>query len=244
MIFVMKMEAQDLSQHPESSSQVQSGHPHVSRLKYGFQSTTKRKQNPSDQPEAKRARKMKMKQTGSSLRGRLEFSYRSDDEKISLFNKMDKMKMKLGEGNMNKVSTFELLNRVFDFYISCNLSTLAIEQDNACTLSNDGSSGSSYLNDYQYATLQQATNDDLSVCMQSSLSNLVEQVYDHSQKCCKKLDIQKVKKINHATSFSLTCEDGHSETWTSSPHAEGGKFVVNLRMAHGYFYIWNVTCTV
>ena len=115
------------------------------------------------------------------------------------------------------------------------LSTSAVEQDNACTLSNDGSSESSYLNDYQYATLQQATNDDLSVCMQSSLSHLVKQVYDHSQKCCKKLDIQKVKKINHVTSFSLTCEDGHSKTWTSSPHAEGGKFVANLRMAHGYF---------
>jgi hypothetical protein len=71
--------------------------------------------------EARKESNKKQKQNQTLLRGRLEFYYKTENEKTELLNKMDRLKLFLGEGKLNRVSTFQLLSRVFDFFINENI---------------------------------------------------------------------------------------------------------------------------
>jgi len=46
---------------------------------------------------------------------------KEEEDKISLQNKMDRIKQFMGEGNYNKVSSLELIHRVMDYFITCCL---------------------------------------------------------------------------------------------------------------------------
>ena len=133
----------------------------------------------------------------------------------------------MGEGNMNKVSSFEALHRVLDFYMNCNMAEAHVRelvQDCDDTV-----------NWYQYITADAAIEEEIFVCAKSSISNIVAQTQMHDKSCDKDLFIDSPKKLQHVLSLSLKCTQGHTFSWTASPHTEKGKFVANLKMAHGYF---------
>ena len=203
------------------------------RLRDIIQAQSSRKRYPSDEPEVQRERnkKRKLQKTEKvKLRGRLEFPYETEEEKRELFNKLDLIKMKIGGGKLSKINTFEALQRVLDYYICQNYDNESIGEstENQHDQEND-------VPEYQYIGEQEASTEQLFVCTDFSLKRLVQQVNNHHVSCHKKLTVQNQGKMGHVLSTKLMCEDGHCMTWTSSPHVEGGKFLANIKVAHGFF---------
>lgn len=189
-----------------------------------------RKRYHSDQPAAKKVRNERAKERGITKRGRLEFSYTEEETKTALFNKLDQVKLSLGNGNMFKVNTLTALTRVLDFYLAYNIQN-EVDDDNV---------GMEQVNralpEYQHIQEQDCLTERLFVCARSSLVKLVKDVTCHNRSCPHDMSMSdSPKQCEHVLMSSLTCEADHTIKWTSSPHVEGGKFLANMRMAHGYF---------
>ena len=80
-----------------------------------------------------------------------------------------------------------------------------------------------------------STKEQLFVCASSSVDNLVKCTHLHSTKVCDQpLETNAVTLSGHVGVFRLQCVKDHIISWHSSPYL-GDKYLVNSRMAHGYF---------
>jgi hypothetical protein len=198
----------------------------IARIRDTNREENPRKRCPSDNPASQQIRNKKRKQTTSKNRGKLDFYYENDADKTELFNKMDDVKMFiLGEGKVSKTSTYTALHHVLDFYLQNNAAGGPRPVDDAINVTPT----------YQYSAMDVAEEDALFVCTQSAIDNLVARISEHTALCKGKLKILKFDKIRHVGTLQIRCNTGHTIDWVSSPHVEGGKFLVNIKMAHGYF---------
>ena len=182
---------------------------------------------PSDERDKQKARYDKWKQAKNTRRGKLEFYYSGDGEKDNLFAKVKAAKSLIGEGQPTTVTTFNLLETVLDFYITQNSKQMTSpEETNNCT--------AAPFPEYQQISEKSTEDEELFVGAVSSITSLVNQVQHHHKTCTSILSSFNTQKIRHVLQAKIRCDNGHSFTWTSSPHVEGGNFLVNLRMAHGY----------
>lgn len=68
----------------------------------------------------------------------------------------------------------------------------------------------------------------------SSLLNLLDSVYKHSEQCAERLTCRHDKTFIDGTVvvYSLQCLYGHCVSWTSSPFLQNGTFLANKRLMH------------
>ena len=138
----------------------------------------------------------------------------------------------MGEGNYNKVSTFELLHRVTDYFI---LSCLPGERDSE---EPRPTSPRQEPPSYQLINSENAITEKLFVCAESSIQNLVDIIQSHDVKCGKPVHFKIDNMLQHVCQGTLkcTCDDlPHEIGWVSSPHLINGKFLANVRLGHAYF---------
>ncbi len=77
--------------------------------------------------------------------------------------------------------------------------------------------------------------EELYVCTVSSVQTLLDQAHQHNRQCQDNvLAVTVNNHIGHVMQAGVSCNSGHRFMWTSSPKIKGGKFLGNLRMAHGY----------
>lgn len=187
----------------------------------------KQKEYPSDSADKRKERNLKNKETKRKSRGRLDFYYSEESEKVELFNKIDKIKLSLGEGQFNKVSTFAVLHRLCDFFISANLTDKERrdhDHDNQ-----------TFEPMYQCSTLENAMSDEMFAVCLSSVQKLINQVQAHDSSCNEKLNVENNKNVHSVLTADIQCKDCHVLSWTSSPHMENGKFLASAKLCHGYF---------
>ena len=154
-----------------------------------------RKKRPSDNPETQKERNKKwMNSESSKQRGRLEFYYTSDEDKLAFFNKMDKIKIKLGQGKVSNTSTFNALNSVFDYYLENNSSKVQNEETTELTIPS-----------YQHLEFEGSLNEDLFLCSTSAIHNLIQRVTNHARQCDMQLCIKEYSMVRHAVKMNITC---------------------------------------
>ena len=189
------------------------------------------KRHPSDAPERRKARLKKMKELGVTKRGSLEFYYKEDTEKASLKEKLDTIKKALGDGNVNKTTTLECLHRVFDYYIESN--NLQCKEDPGLQNSEQPVPTTPQ---YILASKDTCMSEAIFLTTPSAMDNLVERISAHNGSCPYRLSgSDNHMHLKHSMQLTYTCSQGHTITWVSSPHINGGKHLVNMRMAHAYF---------
>ena len=186
---------------------------------------TKRKA-PSSTPSATRERYDKWKKRKNTKKGKLDFYYCNIEDKTELFQKANLIKSCMGDGNANTVTTFEMLFRLMDFYINMNCR----EDDD-----NIPQGAFSASPEYRFASQADGLSDELFVCTLSSLQHLISQAEKHARSCEEDLECQKKQKLHHVLMANGTCSKDHKFTWSSSPFIPGGKYLVNVKMAHAYF---------
>ena len=220
-------------------------------------SQSKKRKPPSSELEAVRKRYKKWKAGNSTTKGKIDFYYCNEEDKIELFNEMKSIKTYMGDGDPNTVTTFEMMDRVLDFYLLMNSN----RKDVGKQLQDKFSAAAEYTTaeyttaeyttaeyttaeyttaeyttaEYTTASKGQAVDDELFICTLSSLKHLVQQVEKHQQGCCKELECDKYTRLHHGLQVTLKCPKRLSFTWTSSPHLPGGKLLVNVRIAHAFF---------
>ena len=185
-----------------------------------------KRMKPSSNAPAARVRYEKWKKQGSTTKGKLDFYYCNEDDKVELFQKIQLIKSHMGDGNANTITTFEMLDRVVNFYISMNCTKVSIPP-----MLPKGT----FQADVQYkVATKDATSEEMFVCTDSSLKHLVSQVEQHAHICQESLVCTTKPKLRHVAMVEASCSEDHRLAWASSPHVSGGKFLVNLRMAHAY----------
>lgn len=185
---------------------------------------------PSDEHDQRKARLEKWKKNKNTRKGKLEFSFCKDEEKEELFEKVRTVKGILGEGQPTAITTFHMLQRVLDFYIS-NSCEKGVATKGA---RNDSCNKKQPSPEFQLVDEEKSLDEKLFVGAVSSLHSLVNQMQHHCEICDHAVTIAKENRIRHVVQAELNCKAGHKFSWTSSPHVKGGKFLVNLRLAHGY----------
>ena len=136
-------------------------------------SQSKKRKSPSSELEAVRKRYKKWKAGNSTTKGKIDFYYCNEEDKIELFNKMKSIKTYMGDGNPNTVTTFEMMDRVLDFYLLMN--------SNRKDVGKQVQDKFSAAAEYTTASKGQAVDDELFICTLSSLKHLVQQVEKHQQ---------------------------------------------------------------
>ena len=205
-------------------------------------SQSKKRKPPSSELEAVWKRYKKWKAGNSTTKGKIDLYYCNEEDKIELFNKMKSIKTYMGDGNPNTVTTFEMMDRVLDFYLLMNSN----RKDVGKQLQGKFSAAAEYTTaeyttaeyttaEYTTASKGQAVDDELFICTLSSLKHLAQQMEKHQQGCCKELECDKYTRLHHGLQVTLKCPKRLSFTWTSSPHLPGGKLLVNVRRAHAFF---------
>ena len=178
--------------------------------------------------QSAKARHDKWKKTGNTHQGRLSFNYSLESDKEALFTKIDKAKNLMQAGKGTGITTFEMLNRALDIYIEQNdvSHTQAKEQED---------DNSPVVGEFQLIGEDQALEEELYLCTLSSINHLLAAVAAHSKRCPESFTASTGNRLHHVLQANITCSGGHRFTWTSSPHVEGGNFLANLRVAHGFF---------
>lgn len=184
---------------------------------------------PSDSSESKRSRYEKWKQAKNTRKARIDYYYCNDEDKTELLDKIKEVKTIMGDGRPTTVTTFEMLDRVLNFYIVNNTHATPDKDPRATSPMTTM--------DYQLASEEMTKQEDIFLCTFSALRNLSQQIQQHSQVCAGSLQFSqnKCSRLHHAVRVTSSCDNGHKINWTSSPYVMGGKLLVNLRMAHGYF---------
>ena len=185
-----------------------------------------RKKRRSDNGEQMKIRneKRKLKET-PLISGNIRFYVNSEEEKTGVYNLVDSAKLLLNEKIAN-VSNFQILHEVFGFYLRHNA-----RQDNLGNVHVDACNFQPYL----VSKTKENCNENMFIMSESSLKNIVAGITDHDTKCREKLVVQNFDYFGHVCKVNLQCCADHTLRVDSSPRLPGGKFVSNLRMAHGLF---------
>jgi hypothetical protein len=181
---------------------------------------------PSERPDAKRARYQKWKDNKNSKKGILSFNYRTEDDKAVLMGKLTEVKTFMGEGKPSTVTTFEVLHRIMDFYLSSNIAA-----DEGPAMGDDQP-----IPEYQVIGEEETEDEELYVCTLSSVQHLLAQTQQHNASECKSFVAMSFKnRLHHVLRAQVECPNcTFNCMWTSTPHIPGGKFLGNVRVAHGY----------
>ena len=91
-------------------------------------------------------------------------------------NKLDTVKMMLGEGKVSNTSTYTVLQKLLDFYLEKNGTGGQPDAANAAFIGTDTPS-------YQYVSKEEALDDEVFVCTNSAIENLVLRLGEHSTLC-------------------------------------------------------------
>lgn len=182
-----------------------------------------RKKRKSDAGEQMKVRNEKRKlQETPLVTGCIRFYVKSEEEKVAVYNKMDKIKLCLAE-KVSSVTNEQLLNNVFDFFIQMH-----------GLMEND--SQPPKLNFQPYLPCDKSTTDeDLFITSYTAMRNICSGIQHHSQNCQELLDIKKLQKFGHTAKMTFTCKENHLISADSSQHLPGGLFLVNLRMMHSVY---------
>lgn len=201
------------------------------------QPSVKRK---SDDPEKVRERNLKRKRNSQVQRGRLEYYYKEERDKIELLNKLDTVKLYMGEGKLGgKVSTFEALHRILDFFVeSHHLTDPTAPGPSSTQCRHDGGGDDEEEDDisqFLHLPRSSAEVEDIFMCTPTALHNLVQRMQVHGKTCKEPLVETSSKRLRHASLLTFTCQAKHVVQWTSSPYIDGGKLLVNVRLSHALF---------
>lgn len=181
---------------------------------------SKRKEYPSDCKDEQKKRNIRRNEVGRAIRGQIEFSCSTPEQKDNLFEQIGKIRTSLGG---SRISNVELLNEVLGFYI---------EKNGICTNSVAGNVDTCATPSYQYCPMEDV-NEDMFLCTSSAICNLASRINNHNTLCEKQLFSKETERFGHCSVLALQCSNGHSLRWSSSPRVEGGSFLANLRIAHG-----------
>jgi len=186
------------------------------------------RKRPSDEPTARKYRMQKYRLTKNTKKGKIEFGYKSENEKNDIFKKMQDIKSMMAEGKeQTAVHTFDMLQRVFDFYLNMNLQDADVNQNETGTCN--------FVPEYQRISEEDSSTEELYVVTRSSIQCLLDQAQYHDHHCQhKELTVQVNSRLGHVMLATVTCKSGHTYSWTSTPKVAGGKLYGNLRVAHGY----------
>ncbi|XP_019625773.1 PREDICTED: uncharacterized protein LOC109471038 isoform X1 [Branchiostoma belcheri] len=197
----------------------------------------KRKSWPSETPDAVRARNKKRRDAVSE--GRADKPYNmtilGSAEEIADFRfKLKDVCGKMGEEGGKKVSFREGIFTALSFWLE------ARENADAARLLADcgelGPAGSPWKQRNGYSAASPNTMDEpIFFTTPTAISCLASRVHDHAIKCPGALAMKDPPMmLGHAAKVVLECGSNHKVMWDSSPHFFK-RFLVNYRMAHGFF---------
>ncbi|XP_066295859.1 uncharacterized protein [Branchiostoma lanceolatum] len=196
----------------------------------------KRKDWPSETPEARKARNKKRKDEIAA--GRVAKPYNMSitgkQEEIDAFRrKLGEVCKKMG-GGKKPVSLREGIYRALSSWME------ALENADAARLMADcgeqGPAGSPFKQKNGYSAASPNTMDEpIFFTTPTAISCLTSRVHEHAIKCPEELAMKdSPRMIGHAAKVVLKCARNHEVAWDSSPHFNK-RFLVNYRMAHAYF---------
>lgn len=195
------------------------------------QNPRKRRRSDFGSPMKKRNDRRKTRET--VVCGTLRYYTATEEQKQEILNMIDKVKLTMAE-KISAVSNYQALEHVLKAYLDTDKQS---ENSTIESVTGDESDdvGQSFQNipDYQYCTVN-GTNEEMYLVTESALQALVTKVQKHDSACLQPLACQKMYRFAHAGKAELTCAAKHQVRWDTSPHVEGGNFLVNLRMTHAY----------
>ena len=198
------------------------------RLKEDEREKLKRGKHSYSSGEVMKERNMKRKlQEKQQVTGTVRVYTDTNEENIIFFNKLDNAKLCVGD-KITNVSNYSILNTVLDCFLESN----GINSDQQQMP--EPSQQSRLFKQYLYCD-KNTTSEDLFVCSELGVKNIKYGIQEHSQSCKWSMDISEIQTFGHVKKFVLTCVDGHTLRLDSSPHMEGGKFLVNMRLMHGMY---------
>ena len=188
----------------------------------------KRKYTKDNEEAAKR--RAARRQGHEAPTGKLSYSCETMEEIQEINLLLQRVKTFLGGGNPNLCTNKQLLSEVFRFYIAKNIEEYGPERNNT-----DSAEPAHFVDcSFAQCTDLPSTKEQLFVCASSSIDNLVKHTQLHSKVCDQPLETNAVTLSGHVGVFRLQCAKDHRISWHSSPYL-GDKYLVNSRMAHGYF---------
>ena len=188
----------------------------------------KRKYTKDNEEAAKR--RAARRQGHEAPKGKLFYSCETMEEIQEINLLLQKVKTFLGGGNPNLCTNKQLLSEVFRFFIAKNIEECGPERNNT-----DSAEPAHFVDcSFAQCTDLPSTKEQLFVCASSSINNLVKRTQLHSKVCDQPLETNAVTLSGHVGVFRLQCAKDHRISWHSSPYL-GDKYLVNSRMAHGYF---------
>ncbi|KAK3087306.1 hypothetical protein FSP39_004483 [Pinctada imbricata] len=187
----------------------------MERAKVANRNEFGRKKRKSDNGEAMKMRNEKRKEKeDKNISGNLRFYVSSENDKVEIFDMIDRAKLLLSE-RVSLVSNAMILRDVFQFYLSNN--------GGAPDQQNEGETESfkPYLRSPRDNCME-----DICLISESSLKNLVASI---------RVEIDSFDTFGHVQKLTLKCKDMHTIKIDTSSRLPGGKFLVNLRVLHGIY---------
>ena len=180
-----------------------------------------RKKRQSDSGEKMKARNEKRKRRDDPLlSGCIRFYYKTEDTKLALLNKMDRLKLCMSE-KVSGTTNLDAMNAAFDFYL--NSHGIEVGRDTSDIPFN------SYL-----PCDRQDADEDIYATTYSAIRNMTAGIQQHAQTCQEPMDIKTVQKFGHVGKITFVCRENHTVTADTSSHLPGGgTFLANMRIIHG-----------
>ena len=178
---------------------------------------------PSFAKERTKERLLKMKEQGNYKRARFEYDYDSVEERQCLLDQMSYIKEIIGGDKKSKVTNKQLLSKLCNHFIESHTKGEAnIPQ-------------SEKVQTFHYIKRNECDDDQLFVGSLSALEHLLSRSNMHRNVCSETLKAKSNSMSGHVIDVTFSCKNKHNIDWNSSPYIEGGKFLVNMKIAHGYF---------
>lgn len=141
------------------------------------------------------------------------------DVKTCVQNKLQQIKRKLSQLKDGFVSNTDVINAVFDCWLSNN---------------SDGTHPTGTIGSYQEVS-QCDTMQDLFITSADSLQSIVDRTYYHSRYCSHSCKVTKRVRRGHVIVATVTCsnqESPHTFSWSSSPYLPNKEYLANHRVCH------------
>lgn len=148
--------------------------------------------------------------------GSIKIYLDNEQEKTNFFNKLDKAKLCVNE-KITSVSNYAVLSKVLDYFLESH----GVDSDQQPV---PGTSQQRQFRQYLYCNKSE-TEQDLFVCSESAMTNIVHGIQEHAHTCKGNLDMTETQMFGHVRKCILKCVAGHTLRLGSSPHIEGGKFL-------------------
>ncbi len=180
---------------------------------------------PSFSKERTLERQKKLRQNGNYKKARIEYDYDSVEERQYLLDQMSYIKEIIGGDKKSKVTNKQLLSKLCNHFI----------ESHTTGKSNISQSQSENVQTFHYIKRKECDDDQLFVGSLSALEHLLSRSNMHRNVCSETLKAKSNSMNGHVIDVTFSCKHKHDIDWNSSPYIEGGKFLVNMKIAHGYF---------